>query len=293
MLIDKGEAFSILSAATWAFGVILYKRLGERLSPLQLNLRKNLVVLTMLVPVIAIVHGFAPPATPWPDVLIALLSGVIGIGIADTLYFRALNSLGAGRMGIVGNFFSPFVLVLSFAFLGERLSGLQFVGFGLVSIGVLIIHEPQVAAGVDRAALRRGLLLGVAAVLLMAVAIVLVKRVLERNELIWISGIRMLGGVGAMALLTLWASRGDTPAASLDRRGWLLLVAAAFIGQLVSMLLWLAGYKYTSASVASILNETASVFIVIGAWWLLKEPMSARRVIGVCFTMSGVACMLG
>lgn len=53
---------------------------------------------------------------------------MIGIGLADTLYFRALNRLGAGRMGIVGNFYSPFVLVLSFVFLGERLSALQGVG---------------------------------------------------------------------------------------------------------------------------------------------------------------------
>ncbi len=291
MLIGKGEAFSLLSAAAWAFGVILYKRLGERLPPLALNLRKNLVVLVMLLPVLVAVHGLTPPSTSMSDVLIALGSGVIGIGIADTLYFRALNRLGAGRMGIVGNFFSPFVLVLSFAFLGERLTGLQLFGFCLVSIGVLVIHERAQEGSVDAAALRRGLLMGVAAVLLMAVAIVMVKRVLERNELVWISAIRMLGGVGAMLVLSWWSGGGGAPA-RLDRQGWLLLVFAAFVGQLLSMLLWLAGYKYTSASVASILNETSSVFIVILAWWMLAEPMTRRRVIGVCFTMSGVACML-
>ena len=31
---------------------------------------------------------------------------MLGIGLADTLYFRALNALGAARVGIIGNLFS-------------------------------------------------------------------------------------------------------------------------------------------------------------------------------------------
>jgi len=58
------------------------------------------------------------------------------------------------------------------------------------------------------------------------------------------------------------------------------------------MVLWLGGYKYTSASVAAILNETASVFLVLmGALWL-GEPLSRRTVAGVALTFAGIACML-
>lgn len=287
----KGELFSILSALAWAFGVIAFTRLGERLPPLTLNLRKNLLVLAMLVPLILLGEGFAWPPLRGADLAIALVSGAIGIGLADTLYFRALNRLGAGRMGIVGNFYSPFVLVLSFAFLGERLTGLQLVGFLLVSIGVLVIGTPRGAAGIDHQALRRGIALGVLAVLLMAVAIVMVKRVLERHDVLWVSAVRMAGGVGGMLLL-LPFSGASTRSARLDRNGWILLVGAALVGQLLAMLLWLSGYKYTSASIASILNETASIFIVVLAWLFLREPLTQRKLVGVGFTLSGVACML-
>lgn len=290
-MIGKGEAFSIASALTWAFGVIIYKRLGETLPPLALNLRKNALVLVMLVPLIAGWHGLAPPALSALDIAICLLSGVIGIGLADTLYFRALNRVGAARMGIVGNFYSPFVLVLSFVFLGERLSALQGVGFLLVSTGVLVIGTPRGVSGIDHQAMRRGIALGVLAVLLMAIAIVMVKRVLERHDVLWVSAVRMAGGVAGMLMLLPFVA---APAARtrLDRRGWTLLVGAAFIGQLVAMLLWLAGYKYTSASIAAILNESASIFIVLLAWLLLREPLTRRKLVGVGFTLSGVACML-
>jgi drug/metabolite transporter (DMT)-like permease len=289
-MIGKGEAFAILSALAWAFGVILYKRLGERLPPLALNLRKNGLVLLALVPLLLAFHGFEPPALSAMEVAICLASGLLGIGIADTLYFRALNQVGAARMGIVGNFYSPFVIVLAFAFLGERLTGMQLLGFVLVSAGVLVIGAAKGPA-VDAAALRRGLAIGVLAVLLMAVAIVMVKRVLEHADLLWVSTIRMLGGVAGMLVIGAFLGGARAPVA-LDGRGWAMLVAAALIGQLLSMLLWLAGYKYTSASVAAILNETASVFIVVLAWVFLGERLTRRKAVGIGCTLGGVALML-
>ncbi|MGH8500462.1 MAG: EamA family transporter, partial [Methylococcales bacterium] len=70
------------------------------------------------------------------------------------------------------------------------------------------------------------------------------------------------------------------------------LIIAAFVGQFVAMVFWLAGYKFTSASVAAILNETASVFILLLAWLWLKEPLTRRGLIGVGLTLSGVSFML-
>jgi len=288
-----GEASSIGAALSWAGGVIVYKRLGETLPPLQLNLIKNLIVLGMIVPTLLLVQGFEMPALPARAIVLALISGVLGIAVADTLYFRALNMLGAGRMGIVGNFYSPFVIVLSFALLGERLNALQIVGFALVSGGVLIVsaHDPQ--RRLPAATLRRGAAFGVTAVFLMASAIVMVKRVLEGQPLLWIVLLRLLGGVAGMLVLFAW--RGERLPIGRHRTiplRWPLLVLAAFLGQYVSMVLWMAGYKYTEASVAAVLNETASVFIVLLAALFLREGLDARRIAGVTCTLSGVACML-
>jgi drug/metabolite transporter (DMT)-like permease len=73
---------------------------------------------------------------------------------------------------------------------------------------------------------------------------------------------------------------------------WGRLALAAFVGQFVAMVLWLAGYKFTLASVAAILNETASVFILLLAAFWLKEPLTRRAMLGVGLTLSGVSCML-
>lgn len=320
-----GEFFSLASAAAWAVGVILYRRLGERLPPLTLNFLKNSLVLAMLLPLVGIAHGLALPAIPAADVAIALASGFIGIAVADTLYLRALNAAGAARMGIVGNLYSPFVILLSFAFLDERLLAAQWAGFALVMAGVGLIawparparqRDPHVAelavltanAAADAAgghdlpagqALPKtdapawhGIALGALAIALMAVAIVMVKRTLETQPLFWITAIRTAGALAGLALMA--ALRGEAralraPAGGVD---WPRLAIAAFVGQLLAMLFWLAGYKYADASVASVLNETASVFILLLAWVWLKESIPRRAVIGVGLTMGGVVCML-
>ena len=58
------------------------------------------------------------------------------------------------------------------------------------------------------------------------------------------------------------------------------------------MMLWLAGYRYTQASVASVLNETAAVFIVLLAWRFLGEGIDLRRIVGVAMSFLGVVLMV-
>lgn len=287
-----GELFSLLSALAWAVGVILYRQLGATLPPLQLNFLKNGLVLLMLVPAIPLLHGAALPDFAATQVALALASGAIGIGLADTLYFRALNELGAGRMGVLGNFYSPFVIVLGYLFLDERLSAMQLGGFALVSLGVLIAAWPKSAPGGRPAHVFRGLALALLSISLMAIAIVMVKRVLEAQPLLWVTGLRVIGALGGMvvvAVLTRQMALLHPPEGAMP---WRRLVAAAFMGQFLAMILWLAGYKYTQASVAAILNETASVFILLLAAFWLKEPLTRRGLAGVGLTLSGVVVMM-
>ncbi|THD09717.1 DMT family transporter [Metallibacterium scheffleri] len=287
-----GEALSIGSALAWAVAVIIYKRLGETLPPLLLNLLKNLLVLGMLLLSVLALR------TPLPhlDALgvgVTLLSGLLGMAAADSLYFAALNKLGAGRAGILGNLYSPFVIVLSVLFLGETMRPLQWLGFVLVSLGVLVVgHAQGQAAAVDRARARRGFIQGIAAIFLMAVAIVLIKPWLAWQPLLWMVLLRTLGGLLGLGLVFTWRRQSPLHCLRGRRLRWPLLLLAAFIGQYVAVLLWVGGYKYAPATVAAILNETSSAFIVLLAALLLREPLTPRKLIGVSCTLAGVSCLL-
>lgn len=311
MHIGLGEALSILSAMTWAVGVILYRQLVRSLPPLTLNFNKNMLVLAMMLPLPWLLHGTALPSLSVREVALAMSSGFLGIAVADTLYFVALSRLGAGRMGVIGNAYSPLVIVLSVVLLGERLGPWQVAGFVLVMAGVAVVAKrpeparivvgepvpppdlpPALAASAPTMSHAAAITLGIVAIALMAVAIVMIKPVLETQPLGWVTLLRLSGAL--LGLVVIATVRGELRMLSArgHRVNWKLLAAAAFVGQFLSMVLWLGGYKYAPASVAAMLNETASIFIVLLAWWWLREPLGKQGLIGVVLTIFGVILML-
>ncbi len=311
MHIGLGESLSLLSAMTWAIGVILYRQLVRGLPALTLNFNKNFLVLLMLLPLPWLLHGTAPIGMPWPEILLAMASGFLGIAIADTLYFVALSHLGAGRMGVIGNAYSPMVIVLSLLWLGERLNLWQVTGFCLVMAGVLVIAKrpkpatvavtepvpppsPVPISDLPRQALSHPMAMGIglAAVILMAVAIVMIKPILETRLLGWVTLMRLVGALIGLVLVAAWRGELRLLSGRGHKINWKLIAAAAFFGQGLAMVLWLGGYKYAPASIAAVMNETSSVFILLLAWWWLREPIGRQGLIGVSLTLPGVALML-
>jgi drug/metabolite transporter (DMT)-like permease len=293
MLIGWGEFFSVAAAVTWAFSVILLRRAGETLPPFELNLLKNGLGFILLIPTLWLFSARAWPGYTGAELGIMLMSGFIGIALADTLYLMALNRLGAARTGIVASFYSPFVIILSMLFLAEAMSLQQWAGFAMVMTGVLLVTWRRERGEVTEPDLRIGMLLGIGAVLLMACAIVMVKDVLETRPFLWTVEIRLAGGLlGMMAIATIRGRWSRVTRVYRQPQPWGIILTASFLGAYLAMIFWLAGYRLTLASVASVLNESSSAFIVLFAWLFLREPVSMRRFLGLSLALGGVLVML-
>ena len=288
-----GEAFALASALTWALAVILMRRSGETLPAFELNLFKNCFGLVLLIPTILVVDGLVLPYYTLPELSLVLLSGLLGIAIADTWYLTALNMMGASRTGIVSSLFSPFVILLSAVFLGERLVSWQWLGFVLVMAGALLVTWRANRSSVDTSHLKKGLLYAVGAVFMMAVGIVMVKEILETRSFLWTMELRFIGGIGGMLAFLLVGKRWQSAKQNFSRpQPWGTIILASFLGAYLALILWLAGYKLIDASVASILNETNVVFIVFLAWLMLGEHINRRKLVGMGLTVGGVIIMM-
>ncbi len=290
MTFGIGEFFSLSCAFVWAVAVVLFKKSGESLGPFALNLFKNFLALILLG---ATVFAVSPqwPQLPMPAIALILLSGFLGIGAGDTLYLRSLNAMGASRMAVAQTLYSPFVIGLSAAFLGERLATAQWLGVILVLSGIVLVNYVR-DAGIDAAdarALRRGAATGVVAMLLMAIGVVLAKPMLERYDFLWVVWLRLVGGLLGMVGVIAWRRNLATLLIEYRRvRHWPTIVAGSIAGTYLSMLLWLAGYKYTRASIAAVLNETAALFIVLLAVMFLHEKVRGRQLAGIALALGGV-----
>jgi drug/metabolite transporter (DMT)-like permease len=293
MSFGLGEFYSVACAFAWAVAVVLFKKSGESLAPLPLNLFKNAVGLALMLATVAAVSGTTAPDIPPEAVLLAFLSGFLGIGVGDTVYFRALNVIGASRTAVAQTLYSPFVIVLSALFLAERLGALQFAGVALVLGGILLVNYGPGVAHVDMCAIRLGVLEAGFAVLLMAVGIVMAKPLLERYDFFWIVTLRIVGGtLGLLLFTTLRGENAQVWRAFAGVRHWPTVVIASVLGTYVSMMLWLAGYKYTKASIAAVLNETAAIFILALAVVFLKERLRPLQLGGATVAIAGVVLVV-
>lgn len=284
-----GEFYATACAFAWAVAVILYKRSGESLPPLPLNLFKNMVGFVLMLLTVLVVSG-----PQWPDmsataVGLTLLSGFLGIGIGDTLYFRALNAIGASRMGIAQTLYSPSVIGLSALYLGERLVAWQWAGVALVLAGIALVNFNPGLAAIDAARLRRGVLNAGASVFVMALGVVMAKPLLEQYDFFWVVMLRIVGGLIGLLPFMAWKTGGANAWNAFRHvRHWPHVIVGSIVGNYLSMMLWLAGYKYTTASIASVLNELAAVFILVLAWLFLKERLRPRQLAGGALAISGV-----
>ena len=288
-----GELFALSSAFGWALAVIMMRRVGETLPAFELNLFKNSFGALLLIPTILLFSGPGLPGYSLFELSVVFASGVIGIAIADTWYLRALNLMGAGRTAIVASLFSPFVIFLSTIFLGERMVPWQWFGIFLVISGVLIVTWRVNHSAIDAGNIRKGAIFGVAAIFMMALGIVMVKEILEVRPLLWTMELRLVGGVVGMLVFMLVRGQWQSVKGNFQKpQPWPGIIGASFLAAYLCLILWLAGYKLIDASVASILNETNVVFIILLAWLMLGEKITRRKLAGIGLTVAGVLIMV-
>jgi drug/metabolite transporter (DMT)-like permease len=283
-----GEGVALLTALAWGFAVILFKKSGEKVHPIALNLFKNTLAGLLFIPTIYLFGQslFYPASTN--DYLLLLASGALGIGISDTLFFKCLNLLGAGLTAIVDCLYSPSIIILSMLWLGESLSLGQTIGVVMIISAVLAVTGKAGAGPVSRHDLMWGIIYGAVAMGVMAVGIVMIKPLLERSPLVWVTEIRLLGGLIVLAVaLALHPGRRSILASIGSVRGWGYTLGGSLVGAYLSMILWLAGMKLTQASVAAALNQSSNVFIFVFAALFLKEPLTRRRLVGIGLGVAG------
>jgi drug/metabolite transporter (DMT)-like permease len=300
------------------------RKSGEESDPISLNIFKISISAILLIPTIWIMGEDFRQIQFNGDFWTLVLSGSIGIGIADTLWLTALRKTSASSIAIMDCAYSPSVVLLSAYFLGERLNAYQLSGCGLVLCSLLFVslgrphkkntpveitenifpqmiegkisesdEEEEVTAEIRTANAVSGTIFGVSSVMLMALGVVIMKPVLARFPLFLTIEIRSISGLLLIIILLPLRKSHRSIAQSLKavkNKG--LLVLGSLLGSYLGMIFWVAGTKYSSASVASILNQTSTIFIVLLAYFVLKERMSASKILACVFGLAGALIIL-
>ncbi len=291
-----GELCAIGAAVTWSGSVVLFKR-SESVSPQAINLFKNVaasILLTTTMLVMGIDIDWGRSAVDW---WFLVLSGVLGIAVADTLVFMALRELGASLLAVVDCIYAPVIVTLGVLVLGESLTWAFAVGAVLVVGGIVMASlsgATQPAQSLRMTAnKKRGIVYGLAGIVAMAIGVIVAKPVLERSHLVEVTLVRLLAGVlGQLFWMAVVPSQRASMRVLKPSRVWATLLPASILGSYIAMLLWLGGFKWASASRAAVLNQLSSVFTIVLARIYLKEHVSGRRALGAAAAVAGAVIIV-
>ena len=284
----SGEILSVLSALFWAFAVILFRVVGQRVPALAMNLFKTAFGAVLFALTLIVTGTSFFPALPGHHYLLLFLSGLLGIAVSDTLLFVALNKLGAELTAIVDCVYSPFVIGLSILFLREEMNPIQSAGVAFIVLAVFLITLRKSDAQIPRRTLFAGIGIGVLSMFFSAAGIVLMKPVLGQAALIWASFLRLTTGTVFVGLfIAFQPGRRAILRPLRSPRNIRLLVPASFLASYLSLLIWMGGMKYTQASIAATLNQMSAVFIFILAAIFLKERITPLKLAAIILAFAG------
>lgn len=287
----KGELAALSAACLWAASSTVYKLLGQRIGPLQLNLYKGIVAIALIV--LTIIIGKQPLRVEWVPVGFLLLSGAAGIGFGDTAYFIALNKLGARRTLLMETLAPPIAALLALIFLGETLSVSAWCGILITILGVAWVITESSSA--ERAS-RQGIIWALLGAIAQAGGAVLSRFAFIESSIspLWSTLLRLSAGTAIVLLLLLVRRqrhlRDHAPTLVWSVRLIGIIVVAAFGSTYLGIWLQQTSLKFAPTGIAQTLLATSPLFVLpIAAF--LGEKISLRAILGVLVALSGISLL--
>ena len=221
------------------------------------------------------------------------LSGVIGIGLGDTAYFAALNSLGARRTLLLETASPPMGALLALIFIGEQLQPLVWSGILLTILGIAWVISERNPVNNARVS-QLGILWGVLGAIAKATGAVISRFALIQSDISPLEStlIRLLGGtLIVLCLLFLPVPMRQSKARwQLSLRSLIVIALAATASTYLGIWLQQTSLKFAPTGIAQTFLATSPLFILpIVA--LQGEKISWRAILGVMVSLAGIALM--
>ncbi len=283
-----GVSAALISAAAWAIGAVLYKKFGENVSSLGMNLAKGAINLVLLaVSLLLLGSGHMDVNT---FVLLGV-SGLVGISLGDTFFFEALQKLGPHVLVVLSLLGQVLTVLFAIVFLGEHLTVSMWVGVLMVLGGIAFVVYTRVSATTRKNSVG-GIVYGVLSVLCMSASVIIAKKGLTEVSALQATFVRMLWGTAgllAWGLATRQIGAWVEPFKEMKlMKNFFLLVCLVSFG---GFWLFHVAVKNVEVSVANTLSSTEPLFVIPLAALFLKERVTWSAVTGTMVSVTGIVLL--
>ena len=299
-----GELISIGVAFSWTATALLSEYGSKRLGNLTLNLMRMVIALIFSGILFWVMTGSPLPAHASNEAYLwMLLSGLVGYVIGDFCLFQCYLIIGS-KFGQLFMTLAPIAAaVTAWLTLGQQIRPQALLAM-LVTLAGIAISVLGRGDG-NKLSLKlplSGVLFAIGAAVCQGVGLVLSKIGMNYYEASlttplegWMlpfhaNFFRCVAGTIGFTLLMAW-SEGFKPLQRgvRDRKGMTAAVTTTIFGPFVGVGASLLAVQYTAAGIASTLMALTPIIIILPAWWLFKQPITAKSLLGALISVIGVS----
>ena len=296
-----GELISIGVAFSWTATALLSEFGSKRLGNLTLNVLRMAIALIFAAVLFWLVMGSPLPTDiPAKACLWLLLSGLVGYVIGDYCLFQCYIIIGS-RYGQLFMTLAPVAAaIMAWVALGQQMAPMILIAMLVTLAGISISVLGR--GGHHRVTLKlplRGVLFAIGAAVCQGVGLVLSKVGMDNYDSTGIPAwllpfsanfVRCIAGIVGFTTL-LYVREGFAPLrhALRDAKGMAVATATTVFGPFVGVGFSLMAVQYTSAGVASTLMALTPVIIILPSYWLFRQPITWKAVVGAVIAVVGVS----
>lgn len=283
-MIYVGIIVALLSAASWAFATVVFDRIGKVVPYVGITFLKGIFSIILMI-ILLIFTGGLHDIGIWEFSFLAL-SGIIGISLGDSLFFKSLQDLGAKVQVIFFLLGQIFTMILSLLLLGELLSLEQYIGAIVLLTGIVIVIWGKQDNHPNKG---QGIVCGLLSILCFSVSAIMVKMAIAEVEVITATFYRMLfGTIFTLGFGVVGKQLPSWIKPLKDKRLLILFILNVFVITYGGFLLSMVAIKLISVSLVSVLGTTEPVFVLLFAYLINKEKITKQEVIGTMITLIGL-----
>lgn len=296
-----GEWAALSAALMWTGSTMIWGRIP--LTAMALNLSKNIIAVAIILIHVLVLAGFAgrpmfqAPAGSW---VWLGLSGLVGVAVGDTLYFRSLQILGPRRALMMATTSPLFAVVLGAVLLGEDLRFSAVSGIVITVIGVIVVVADRKARkespGLKPGRTSLGVFCGILAAVCQAVGGVFSKKGMlsvdgaELCDPIEATFIRLLiSAIGVVAIVAWGKNLGKFFHEARKPDMLKLLIPATALGTWLGIWMSQVAFRYSDVAIAQTLLSTCPLFAIPIVWIAHKHRVTILSFIGTVVALVGIA----
>jgi len=292
-----GELAALGAAVCWTVSAVLYKEALLRAKPISANIVRCACTSILLVAFLTVVGKIgALTELPVYAVVLAVISGIIGLGLGDTMYMFSLKRLGVARAVPITCTYPLFSLLLMVFLQGETVTLHVVLGAIMIVFGTWLLSRKEKKTSISELQ-KKFLVTGVASALataiIWAVSITMIDMAVSLPETgsldhaLAVNTIRV-SAVAVFLIATAPITDRKYGFLKMQRRTVFTLISGGIVALALGWFFLTYSFLHTSGSQAVPISSTTPLFATLSGIVFLHEHVTAKDVLGSIIIVVGI-----